>query len=71
MDRDIPGRKIDVFISGHTHAPSLSEIQRENGDAAIIVNPAAGLGNCNRSRHTSEGRLIFFEVRADACEGLP
>jgi hypothetical protein len=43
MDRDLPGREIDVFISGHTHAPSLSEIRRENGEAAIIVNSGCWL----------------------------
>ena len=43
MDRNLPGREIDVFVSGHTHAPSLSEIRCENGDAAIIVNSGCWL----------------------------
>ena len=43
MHRDLPGRQIGVFVSGHTHAPSLSEIRRENGDAAIIVNSGCWL----------------------------
>jgi UDP-2,3-diacylglucosamine pyrophosphatase LpxH len=43
MDQDLPGREIDVFVSGHTHAPSLSEIRRENGEAAIIVNSGCWL----------------------------
>jgi UDP-2,3-diacylglucosamine pyrophosphatase LpxH len=43
MRRDLFGRDIDVFVSGHTHAPSLSEIPREDGDAAIIVNSGCWL----------------------------
>jgi UDP-2,3-diacylglucosamine pyrophosphatase LpxH len=43
MRRDLSGRDIDVFVSGHTHAPSLSEIPREDGDAAIIVNSGCWL----------------------------
>jgi hypothetical protein len=43
MDQDLPGRDIDVFVSGHTHAPSLSELRLENGDAPIIVNSGCWL----------------------------
>jgi hypothetical protein len=43
MRRDLSGRDIDVFVSGHTHAPSLSEIPREDRDAAIIVNSGCWL----------------------------
>jgi hypothetical protein len=43
MRRDLPGRSIGVFVSGHTHAPALSELRRENGDAAIVVNSGCWL----------------------------
>ncbi len=43
MHRGIRGHQIDVFISGHTHAPSLSEFRREKGDDAVIVNPGCWL----------------------------
>jgi hypothetical protein len=36
MNADLPGREIDVFLSGHTHAPSLSEIRREKDDAVVV-----------------------------------
>jgi UDP-2,3-diacylglucosamine pyrophosphatase LpxH len=36
MNADLPGRKIDVFVSGHTHAPSLSEFRREKDDAVVV-----------------------------------
>ena len=35
MSRDVRGREIDVFVSGHTHAPSLSRPARE-GEAMIV-----------------------------------
>ena len=38
MRRDICGREMDVFVSGHTHAPSLSHLARETGDGAVIIN---------------------------------
>ncbi|MDQ3710521.1 MAG: hypothetical protein M3387_14695, partial [Actinomycetota bacterium] len=43
MRRDMRGREIDVFVSGHTHAPSLSEVRRDNADAAIVVNSGCWL----------------------------
>lgn len=43
MSRDIRGREIAVFVSGHTHTPSLSEVRRENADAAIVVNSGCWL----------------------------
>jgi len=36
MRRDIRGREIAVFVSGHTHAPSLSRLSRETDDAVIV-----------------------------------
>lgn len=59
MDRDLPGREIDVFISGHTHAPSLSEIQREIGDAAIIVNSGCWLRQLQPIRAHFRGPPVF------------
>ncbi len=38
MDRNVRGREIDVFVSGHTHAPALSE-----ADGALIVNSGCWL----------------------------
>jgi UDP-2,3-diacylglucosamine pyrophosphatase LpxH len=59
MDRDLPGREIDVFVSGHTHAPSLSEIRRENGDAAIIVNSGCWLRQLHPIQAHFRGPPVF------------
>lgn len=32
---DLRGREIGVFVSGHTHDPALSRLEREGGDALI------------------------------------
>ena len=37
--RDLAGRDIDVFVSGHTHAPALSGVPRE----AVVVNSGCWL----------------------------
>jgi hypothetical protein len=59
MDRDLPGREIDVFVSGHTHAPSLSEIPRENGDAVIIVNSGCWLRQLQPIQAHFRGPPVF------------
>jgi hypothetical protein len=59
MDRDLPGREIDVFVSGHTHAPSLSEIRRDNGDAAIVVNSGCWLRQLQPIRAHFRGPPVF------------
>ena len=38
MDPDTDPTTIDVFISGHTHLPSLAEIERPDGGRAVMVN---------------------------------
>jgi hypothetical protein len=49
LDRPTPmggrlaGREISVFISGHTHAPSLTEVARDGTLAAVAVNSGCWL----------------------------
>jgi hypothetical protein len=40
-----PGRpeEIDVFVSGHTHLPSLDEVERPEGRRAVMVNSGCWL----------------------------
>src|SRR5215204_2064644 len=38
MDPDTNPTTIDVFISGHTHLPSLAEVERPDGGRAVMVN---------------------------------
>jgi UDP-2,3-diacylglucosamine pyrophosphatase LpxH len=59
MDQDLAGREIDVFVSGHTHAPSLSEIRRENGEAAIIVNSGCWLRQLQPIKAHFRGPPVF------------
>ncbi len=59
MDRDLLGRQIDVFVSGHTHAPALSEIRRENGDVAIIVNSGCWLRQLQPIQAHFRGPPVF------------
>jgi hypothetical protein len=60
MDHDLPGRVIDVFVSGHTHAPSLSEIRRENGEAAIVVNSGCWLRQLHPIQAHFRGPPVFI-----------
>ena len=43
MHRGLRGHQIDVFVSGHTHTPSLSGLRREGGAGAVIVNSGCWL----------------------------
>ncbi len=59
MDHDLQGSVIDVFVSGHTHAPSLSEIRRENGEAVIIVNSGCWLRQLQPIQAHFRGPPVF------------
>ena len=43
MGGGLTGREVGVFVSGHTHAPSLTEAAREGGEAAVAVNSGCWL----------------------------
>lgn len=43
MYRDLPGRVIDIFISGHTHAPALSNHPGRLRTGTVIVNSGCWL----------------------------
>jgi len=38
MDPDLDPATVDVFVSGHTHLPSLAEVERPDGRRAVMVN---------------------------------
>ena len=59
MGRSIRGREIDVFVSGHTHAPALSELRRENRDRAIVVNSGCWLRQLQPVRAHLGGPPVF------------
>jgi UDP-2,3-diacylglucosamine pyrophosphatase LpxH len=37
------GREIDVFVSGHTHAPALTHVPRDAGVGSVVVNSGCWL----------------------------
>jgi UDP-2,3-diacylglucosamine pyrophosphatase LpxH len=38
MDADLDPKTVDVFVSGHTHLPSLVEVEEPSGRRAVMVN---------------------------------
>jgi hypothetical protein len=38
MDASVDPTSIDVFVSGHTHLPSLDEVEGANGRRSVMVN---------------------------------
>ncbi len=38
MGPTVPAEDIDVFVSGHTHLPSLAELERPDGQRRVMVN---------------------------------
>jgi UDP-2,3-diacylglucosamine pyrophosphatase LpxH len=38
MDLSLDPTTVDVFVSGHTHLPSLSELERPDGRRSVLVN---------------------------------
>src|SRR3712207_7208829 len=43
MAPDVDPTTIDVFVSGHTHLPSFSEVERPDGRRAVVVNSGCWL----------------------------
>jgi hypothetical protein len=43
MDASIDPQEIDIFVSGHTHLPSLDEVEKPNGVRAVMVNSGCWL----------------------------
>jgi hypothetical protein len=43
MRPDIPACEISVFVSGHSHAPSIRELRRRDGNIAAVVNTGCWL----------------------------
>ncbi len=43
MDPSLDPTTVDVFISGHTHLPSLEEIERPDGRRVVVANSGCWL----------------------------
>jgi UDP-2,3-diacylglucosamine pyrophosphatase LpxH len=50
---------IDVFVSGHTHMPSLTEMERRDGQRAAIVNSGCFLRQLNPISPQRKGPPVF------------
>lgn len=53
MGPSVPAEDIDIFVSGHTHLPSLAELERPDGERHVMVNSGCWL----RQLHTVSPRL--------------
>ena len=47
MDPAFDPTTADVFVSGHTHLPSLAETKRPDGSRAVLVNSGCFCGSCS------------------------
>jgi hypothetical protein len=43
MDPAVDPTTIDIFVSGHTHLPSFSEVERPDGRRVVVVNSGCWL----------------------------
>jgi hypothetical protein len=59
MAPSIDPKTIDVFISGHTHIPSLTEMERRDGRRAVIVNSGCFLRQLNPISPRLKGPPVF------------
>jgi len=66
---------VDVFVSGHTHLPSLDEIQRPGGGRCVAVNSGCYLRQLHPVRPRLKGppvfvsRFVLTHVRVFAEDG--
>jgi UDP-2,3-diacylglucosamine pyrophosphatase LpxH len=59
MDTDLDPTTVDVFVSGHTHLPSLAEIQRPDGSSAVMVNSGCFLRQLQPVSPRLKGPPVF------------
>lgn len=59
MYASIDPREIDVFVSGHTHLPSLDEVTKLNGGSAVMVNSGCWLRQLQPVTPRLKGPPVF------------
>jgi UDP-2,3-diacylglucosamine pyrophosphatase LpxH len=75
MDPSFDPTTADVFVSGHTHLPSLAETERQDGTEAVLVNSGCFLRQLQPITPRLKGPPIFVSkfvlthVRVFAQEG--
>jgi UDP-2,3-diacylglucosamine pyrophosphatase LpxH len=59
MNLSVRPGDIDVFVSGHTHLPSLDELEKEDGRRAVIVNSGCWLRQLQPVSPRLKGPPVF------------
>ena len=59
MNPSLDPTTVDVFVSGHTHLPSLTEIERPDGSRAVMVNSGCFLRQLHPIAPRLKGPPIF------------
>lgn len=59
MDATLDPAAIDVFVSGHTHLPSLDEVEKQGGGTAVMVNSGCWLRQLQPVSPWLKGPPIF------------
>lgn len=59
MDAGLDPAEIDVFVSGHTHLPSLDEVEKQGGGTAVMVNSGCWLRQLQPVAPRLKGPPIF------------
>jgi UDP-2,3-diacylglucosamine pyrophosphatase LpxH len=59
MDASLDPAAIDVFVSGHTHLPSLDEVDKRGGGTAVMVNSGCWLRQLQPVSPRLKGPPIF------------
>ena len=62
MGAGLTGRQVAVFVSGHTHAPSLSEVARDGTGAAVAVNSGCWLRQLRPVPARAGGPAVFVSA---------
>jgi hypothetical protein len=59
MAPDLDPTRVDVFVSGHTHLPSLTEVERPDGRRAVMVNSGCFLRQLQPVTARLKGPPVF------------
>ncbi len=59
MSPSLDPSTIDVFVSGHTHLPSLEEVERPNGRRCVALNSGCYLRQLHPVRPRLKGPPVF------------
>ena len=76
MDSSLDPTTVDVFVSGHTHLPSLEEIEQPDGGRVVVANSGCWLRQLQPVPPHLKGppvyvsKFVLTHVRVYAHDGL-